>query len=135
MLRDLYNNIKLIDAKVAAPTDNTAVVSAIIDTQDYSSVAFLIGTGTLADADATFTALLEEGDDSGLSDAAAVADDDMIGTEALASFTFADDNAEKKLGYIGLKRYVRLTITPANNASAAPISILAVGVPHRLPAT
>lgn len=135
MLRDLYNNIKLIDAKVATSSDNTAVVSGIIDTRDYSSVAFLIGTGTLVDADATFTALLEEGDDSGLSDAAAVADADMQGTEAGASLLFSDDNAEKKIGYSGLKRYIRLTITPANNASAAPISIFGIGVPLRRPAT
>lgn len=134
-MRDLYNNLKLIDAKVASVSDDTPVVSAIIDTKDYESVAFLIGTGTLADAGATFTALLEEGDVSDLTGGNAVADDDMLGTEAAASFTQADDNAEKKIGYHGNKRYCRLTITPAGNGAAAPISIFAVGVPRVRPAT
>jgi hypothetical protein len=51
-----------------------------------------------------------------MSGANAVADIDMIGTEALASFTFADDAECRKLGYIGSKSYIRATITPAANA-------------------
>ena len=39
---------------------------------------------------------------------AAVADADLIGTEAEAGFTFfADDGETRKLGYIGNKRYTR----------------------------
>ena len=34
-----------------------------------------------------------------------------------ASFTFGDDNETRKIGYIGDKRYVRLTITPTGNDS------------------
>jgi hypothetical protein len=66
-------------------------------------------------------ALLEEGDAANLSDAAAVADADMVsqanGTapETAAAFTFADDGETRAIGYIGSKRYIRLTLTPANN--------------------
>jgi hypothetical protein len=134
MLRDLYNTLTLIGGVAAAPADNTAVVSPIVDTRAYRSILFAIATGTLADADATFTALLEEGDAADLSDAAAVADADMIGTEAAAGFTFADDSETRKLGYIGNKRYVRLTLTPANNTGAAPIGVIAMGVPFNKPA-
>jgi hypothetical protein len=70
--------------------------------------------------------LLEEGDVSNLSDAAAVADADLLGTEVLAGFQFDDDNECRKLGYRGSKRYTRLTITPANNASAAVLSAVAL---------
>ena len=134
-MKDLMN---LINPKpVIAPqvgTDNTAMVGAIIDRDGYESVTYIINTGTLADADATFTALLEEGDAANLSDAAAVADADMIGTEALASFTFANDGVTRKLGYIGSKRYTRLTITPANNAGNAPIGAVCIlGHPHQTP--
>lgn len=110
----------LIEPK-AAVTDNTATVSAIIDCQGYDAVTLAWVTGTNADADATVTALLEEGDNSALSDAAAVADADMVsmtnGTapEASASYTFADDVESRAIGYIGTKRYIRLTLTPANN--------------------
>lgn len=135
MLRDLYHNLKVIAVKVAAPTDNTAVVSPIVDTRDYESVAFLIATGTLADADATFTALVEEDDASNMGTATAVADGDLLGTEAGASFNYSNDDASFKIGYKGNERYVRCTVTPAANASAAPITILAVGVPRVRPAT
>lgn len=117
MPRDLHSNVKrsLAFAPKAAVTDNTAQVSAILDTQGYQSNELVLITGVLSDADATFTLLLEEGDDASLTDNAAVADADMLGTESGASFTFSDDSKVLKLGYIGRKRYIRATVTPANN--------------------
>lgn len=50
----------------------------------------------------------------------------MIGTEANAGFNYADDGEVRKLGYIGHKRYTRLTITPTGNSGSAPISAVAV---------
>jgi hypothetical protein len=126
-MRDQMNRIT--PKPVLAPavgTDNTALVGAIIDRLGYDSLTYLIQTGTLADAAATWTVLLEEGDISSLSDAAAVADADLVGTEALASFTEASDGKCFKLGYVGNKRYTRLTITPAGNAGNAPISAMAL---------
>lgn len=116
---DLMNRVHTVTAiaPVAARTDNTAIVSTIFDTRGMSAVMLALILGTNTDANATFTTLLEEGDDSELSDAAAVADGDMIGTEALASFTFADDTETRKLGYKGSKRYIRATVTPAGNDS------------------
>lgn len=116
-MKDLHYNVKYSRAlsPVAAVTNNTAYVSEILDTANFSANELVIVTGSLADADATFTVLLEEGAISTLSDNTAVADGDMLGTEALASFTFAADDSTKKLGYIGSKRYIRATITPANN--------------------
>ncbi len=119
-MRDLMNHVHPVRAisPVAAGTDNTAIVSQIIDRKGYDSLTFLILAGANTDADATFTVLVEDGDDSDLvDDGAAVADEQLVGTEALASFTFADDNETRKIGYLGDKRYVRLTITPANNAA------------------
>ena len=126
-MKDLMNTIDV--KRVISPVsvaDNTAQVGQIVDRRGFNSLTYLIGTGSLADADATFTVLLEEGDAANMSDAAAVADADLIGTEALASFTYADDDKTRKLGYKGNKRYTRLTITPANNASAALICAIAV---------
>lgn len=134
-MRDLHNNIApkrvLSPASVA---DNTAQVGQIIDRQGFQALEYVILTGSLSDADATFTVLLEEGDASNLSDAAAVADADLLGTEALASFTFAADDKVFKLGYKGNKRYTRLTITPAANASAALLAAVAIlGDPQLAP--
>ena len=134
-MRDLHNNIHV--ARAISPVsvaDNTAQVSQIIDRQGYQSLEFLIATGSVADADATFVVLVEDGDNSGLSDAASVTDANLLGTEALAGFQFDDDNAVRKIGYIGDKRYVRLTVTPVNNASAAVIAAVAVlGHPNYTP--
>lgn len=107
-------------------TDNTAAVSTIIDMQGYEALTFVIATGTLADADATFAVTVDHGNDSGLSDAASVPTDQLAGTLANASFTFAADNSTRKIGYIGYKRYVRLTVTPSANTSSAPISAVAI---------
>lgn len=125
-MRDQFNVLQPLYAAVATVTDDTAVVSGIVDLQGYYSLTFAIAAGTLADADATFTVLVEEGDESDLSDAAAVADADLLGTEVLASFQFDDDGETRKIGYVGTKRYVRCTVTPANNTGSAPIAIIAV---------
>ena len=118
-MRDLYNNIEVRrgSSPVAAQTDNTAIVSEIIDMRGFKSMVFAILVGANTDADVTFVVLIEDGDDSGLSDAAAVADSQLDPTEAIASFDFADDDTVRKIGYVGEKRYVRMTITPADNAA------------------
>lgn len=125
-MRDLMNNIHPTGAAVETVSDTTAVVSGIVDRQGFQSLTFLVAAGTLADADATFTVLVEEGDAANLSDAAAVADANLLGTEALAGFTFADDGESRKVGYRGNKRYVRCTVTPAANTGSAPIAIIPV---------
>jgi hypothetical protein len=119
MRRDLHNNIHVKRglSPVAAGTNNTAYVSEIIDTAGYGSVEFILAIGANTDADATFTVLVEHGDNNALSDNAAVADEYLLGAEALASFAYNDDNEVRKIGYIGTKRYVRVTVTPANNDS------------------
>lgn len=142
-MRDLINNIQVkrgVSPNVV--TDNTAQVSQIIDRQGYDSAAFIIALGTLSDSDTTCTVLLEEGDDASLSDAAAVADADMLsqtsGTapETAAAFNFGDDNEVRKIGYIGNKRYIRLTVTPANNTGNIPICVIGLlGNPSMAPVT
>lgn len=126
-MRDLFNAINL--KRVLSPAsvaDNTAQVGQIIDRLGFDSVTYAILTGDIADADATFTVLLEESDDSGMSGAVAVADADLLGTEALAGWQFDDDNECRKLGYIGGKRYTRMTITPVGNGSAAVFGAMAI---------
>lgn len=130
---DIHNNFTFALGLVTeAVADNTAQESAIFDMQNFASLEYIITIGTLVDVDATFTVLLEHGDDSGLSDAAAVPDDQMLGTEADASFIFSDDDTVNSLGYIGDKRFVRMTITPALNASAATFAMTTAAMPlHR----
>jgi hypothetical protein len=121
--KDLHNNIDIKRAiSPVSVSDNTAQVSQILDTRGYESIELVIATGSIADSDATFVVLIEDGDSATLTDAAAVSDTFLLGTEALAGFQFDDDNECRKIGYVGGKRYVRATITPASNASAALFS-------------
>ncbi len=107
--------------------DNVAKVSQIIDRQGFESLEFAIATGTVADAGATFTVLVEHADEVGFNVTnEAVADKYLLGTEALASFDQDDDDSVFTIGYIGPKRFVRLTITPAGNAGAWDIAALAI---------
>lgn len=127
MNNDLHNNLKL--TRVISPISqagNTAMVGAIIDRQGYGSLEFAITLGTITTAGTTYTALLEEGDAANLAGSNAVADADLLGTEALASFVDSEVNTTKKLGYIGNKRYVRLTMTPAGNTGASTMTAVAV---------
>lgn len=134
-MKDLFNNITV--ARAIAPVsvaDNTAQVGAIIDRQGFNSLTFAIALGSLADADATFAVTIDHGDNAALSDAASVPAGDLLGAAALAGFTFADDNLTRKIGYRGSKRYVRLTITPANNTGAALLAAVAIlSHPHTAP--
>lgn len=118
MRRDLHNDCKWTNAEppVAAVTDNTPYVSSILDTAEFFANEFLGLLGAIADADVSFTVLVEHGDQANLSDAAAVPDSQLLGTEAGAAFLFSDDNKAFKIGYRGSKRYIRVTITPANNS-------------------
>lgn len=140
-MRDMCNNIQV--KRVLSPasvSDDTPQVGQIIDRLGFGSLTYVIATGSIADADVTAAVLLEESDDSGMANANAVADADMVsqtaGTapETAAGFKFDSDNQVRKLGYIGNKRYTRLTITPSGNGSAAVLSAVAVlGHPETAP--
>lgn len=127
--RDLKDNIIVNHVLHADVSDNTAQVGVVQDHRGSKSHTYVVHAGSLVDADATFTALLEESDASG-SGFTAVADQDMIGTEVQASFQFDSDNSVRTLGYIGVKRYTRLTLTPAANTGAASVSVTCIEQPN-----
>ena len=137
-MRDLFSNVKIVTLwdPIDLGTGNTPKVSEIIDTRDFNSCVIHVAYGSIADTDATFTVLLEDGDDSGLTDNAAVADAYLNGTELGATPLFSNDNTGFKLGYVGPKRYVRLTLTPAANTGAILTSAIAIlGDPKLAPQT
>lgn len=116
-MRDITNGLDLKRAisPQAAGTDNTAIVSTVCDLKGYDGCMLAINIGANTDANATFAVLIEDSDNN--SDYSAVADEYLNGTEALAGFQFDDDNELRKIGYVGIKRYVRATITPSGNDS------------------
>ena len=100
-----------------------------IDCQGSGGLEIIFQVGAYTDG--SVTPLIEESDDNVTY--TAVADADLLGTEALASFTFAGDDKCYKIGYKGSKRYVTCTITPANNTGAALLCVIAITVPQILP--
>lgn len=131
--RDLHNNIKATPAlNPQAIASSTTVNGAIIDLAGYESAEFLIQSATLTDG--TYTPSITEGDASNLSDGAAVAAGDLIGTVADATFAATADNSVKKLGYKGGKRYIRLNITSTGVTSGGTLAAVAVlGHPKSAP--
>lgn len=115
--------IKRVISPMLQSDANTAIAGQVIDHQGFDAATYIIATGTLEDTDATFAVKLEESDASDMSGSNEVADADMVsqtrGTapETAAGFAFGDDNEVRSLGYIGSKRYTKLTITPASNDS------------------
>jgi hypothetical protein len=117
---------------------DTAQVGQWIDMADLMGLEFVIATGALTDADATFVVLVEESDDQAAINA--VADADLLPTpnnitavvpELQAGFTFANDDAIRSIGYVGIKRYARITITPSgNNTGSASFAAIAIGRPR-----
>ncbi len=125
-MMDLHNNIKVLNSKAGTLSNDTAV-QIVADRAGYLSVELFWITGALGDAAATFTILVEDSADNVTF--AAVADDFLLGLEIPAGETLdqGDDNKAFKIGYAGVKRYVRLTVTPAGNADASPYALLAIG--------
>jgi hypothetical protein len=103
---DLKNDIKSLNAlNIQAITTNATTAGVEIDTQGFDSVTFEIITG--ARTDGTVTPLIQESDVSG-SYSGSVADDDLIGTEANAALSAAQSRSI--IGYVGKKRYVKLSL-------------------------
>ncbi len=131
MSRDAHNTLVYKAALgINRVADDTAQTGITIDMQGFESVEFVILTGVIADSNATFAVDMEEDSDSGMATATAVADRDLLGTEALAAFDFGDDDAIRKIGYKGHKRFVRCNVTPSGNGSDADFGIVAVMTPN-----
>ena len=135
MKRDLMNNIHPVVAipPVVVATDANQI-SAAIDVRHFKSVTFVIAAGVMADADATFAVTVKEGATSVQNTHTAVADRDLIGTEALAGLTFADDGETRKIGYKGGADYVSIEIRPTGNTGNAPLAVIAILEPLLAPA-
>lgn len=76
--------------------------------------------------DGTYTPVINESDDSGMSGESAVADADLTTTEALAALAATDDNVVKRIGYTGSKRYVTCDIVSASTTSGGTLGVVAV---------
>jgi hypothetical protein len=122
--RDLASTVRLTSARnAAAITSNTTTAGIEIDRAGFDSVTFAMQSATITDG--TYTPLIEETDTAG-SGYTAVADADLTVTEASVAFVATDDNVVKKIGYLGGKRYVRLSYVSTGVTSGGTLSALAI---------
>ena len=104
---------------------------------DYQSATFALITGTVTDAGATagITFVVQESDTTAGSDFAAVADADLLGTEAGLAITLdtLDGVAIGTIGYRGTKRYLRVVATGTTGTDAAIAGVWVLQKPRYSP--
>lgn len=123
--KDLHNNVEQVNAlNCAAISSSTTTAGNIIDLQGYGAAEFVIQLGVRTDG--TYTVVLEEGNNSGLSDAAVVDSANVFGSLPVLNAS----NQVKRVGYrVGAKRYVRLSLVSTSVtsgvAAAGAVALLA----------
>lgn len=125
-MKDLKSHIKCVQGLAAqAITTDTTTDGSVIDRQGFDSVTWAILSATLTDG--SYTPLIEESDVVTFGgEETAVADVDLVGTEAGAAFALADDNEVHTIGYVGSKRYVRLALVSASTSSGGTLGAVAI---------
>lgn len=113
---DLATHLQAVQA-IPPAAYSAAEAGEIIDSIGFNSLTFGINIGAVT---STVTLTLEHGDESDLSDAAVVAAEDIIG--ALTTIETGDASSAMWFGYIGKKRYVRLSIA----SGEATVGIVAI---------
>lgn len=117
-VRDIRSQLEPKLAFLAIINSDTTTNGSIIDTADYDGgVVFTLFCSVYGAG--TYTPVLEESDDSGMSGANNVDDANLIGTEAGAAISAASTGGSvlKSIGCVGTKRYLRLKITSATSTT------------------
>ena len=149
-MRDLNSNLKVVTAVL--PTLSTdgvgALASASLDLAGYDSAMLILSMGAKHASDTInstnkWTLLLEHADDDGTGVAgtyANVGTDDVIGvTPASGVLKVIDTSGEMssqfQYGYVGGRRFIRATLTPAGTiTNGSPVAITLVkGHPNLAP--
>ncbi len=134
MLKDLKSNIKGLKGLFAEIATNTTTTGSIIDTAPYKTMTLVIAAVLYADG--TYTPTVYEDSDSAMNTESLIADGDMIpqsGGEAAAVIDAT--NEVHTIGFIGIKRYVRLKLVSTSVSSGAHICALWIGEPLDMPVT
>ena len=136
---DSYHNINPVMAMPPGIRANQAeaFTGYIIDTSQYESVSFLLSTGNAMNPGSDILILIYESDVANFAVNNLVAADDLLGTFPVIDGTdaFYQDGVWK-VGYIGRKRYLQLSLTVANVGvtDGLPVGVVTVeGAPRSAP--
>lgn len=125
-MRDLYSNISALPALPSA-SRSAADTGASIDLLGARRVVFVVNTGTVT-GDGDFGVTIQESDDGATGWTAAP--EEHVQTDAPATLAAT---SVYRLGYLGWKRHVRLSLTKAGGTSVQ-IGAVAVLSPLTRPA-
>lgn len=131
-MRDMQDNVAI--TRVISPVAigaNATKTGKIIDRQNYGGVEFVASYGAVVTTGTVLTLTVFEGDATGTM--TSVADADLLGTEVLASLVATTPrtsgttkNVTKRLGYKGLKRYVRVDAVGTGVTSVGCVGVDAI---------
>lgn len=119
-MRDLHNKTSVANAFSAATiATNTTTDGVTVDCQGYDAVELIARVGAYTDG--AYALSIKESDASGSGFAAAPASSILGASQSLSAA-----NTVAKLGYIGTKRYIRLSIVSTGTTSGASLSGVAL---------
>jgi hypothetical protein len=130
-IRDLHNSIrtKTVISPLAIGA-NATKTGLVVDRQGYGGVEFIASYGAVTTTGTVVTLVVRHGDVTGT--LTSVADEDLLGTEALASLLAGarvagtGKEVTKRIGYVGVKRYVSVNAVQTGTTSVGVIGVAAV---------
>lgn len=119
---DIHNHVSQVTAVnpqvIATDTTTVGNVVDMNNTEHFEALEIFMTVGLYTDGD--YSIVLEESDDNSVFSAVDAAN--IVGTAAVVSA----DNTTTRLGYVGKKRYIRVSILSANTTTGATISAIGV---------
>jgi len=131
-VKDIRSNVKQTLALLATITTDTTTAGSILDTADFE-LGLMFAVQISAYTDGTYTLLIEESDDSGMSGAVAVTGDKLIGSLPAVSAVNAAGAALDTVGVISNLRYVRASLVSTATTSGATTQVIATEVAENMP--
>lgn len=116
--KSLLKSVKALN--IGTINSNTTTAGNSIDTKGFESLTLFVELG--ARTDGSFLPLVQDSDDN--ITFADVVDQFLIGTEAEALINTA--NTIKSIGYVGKKRYVKLSLVSTGVTTGATASATAI---------
>lgn len=133
-MKDMHNNISVVHGITPQAVSTTGAAggrfSAVVDRRGFESVEFVYASGASASVADTITPVLLESDSSTTGTFTSVASADLLGSETALTLTAAKSG---RVGYRGLKRYVRAKLYGTGTATAIVSGTFILGNPHVAP--
>lgn len=134
-VKDIRSNVKQTSAfEPQVINTDTTTTGAIQDTADFE-LGLMFAVSVSAFTDGTYTLLIEESDDSGMSGAVTVSGDKLIGTLPAISAAVAEGAAFSTVGVISNLRFVRVSIVSSSTSTGATVQVISTEVAETMPVT